>query len=104
MKGRLWDMDHLLTYEAFYDIFYYLGTFKASFSSSSYENLNFRERLFAESLWAISQKNSSTIDDTRLLILLLLFYSPGTGKKEQVAIELAAICLDEIAKAQLVVM
>ena len=40
-------------YDVFYDVFYYLGTFSESFQRVSYQDLNIRERLFAETLWSL---------------------------------------------------
>jgi len=55
--------------------------------------------LFAESLWQLSQGHAKTIDDTGILILLLLFYSPGRGRREQIASELSDVCADESGRA-----
>jgi len=71
----------------FYDVFYYLGTFSESFSRSNYQNLNIRERLFAETLWSLLSRQSSqedqnqffSLDETKFLNLMLSFYSPRFG-------------------------
>ncbi len=81
-------------YDIFFDVFYYLGTFSEAFSRNKYQDLNIRERLFAETLWSLLQRYSGldqqffTIDDTRFLQLLLSFYSPKSTSKDQAATNL----------------
>lgn len=76
-------------YDIFFDVFYYLGTFSEPFSRANYQELNIRERHFAENMWSLLQSYSVqdhqqffSIDDSQFLQILLSLYQPKTTKED----------------------
>lgn len=91
-KQKTGSISQKVGYDSFYDVFYYLGTFTEEFSKHHYQELNIRERLFAETLWSLLSRSSGqdqnqffSLDDTKLLQVMLSFYSPRSGTTKQAA-------------------